>query len=104
MDADHAEFAALEAAHRQAARARRRPWRPPEVGPEPTTTDGTELKDGTELHLALFCLEDLALHLAGADDPAFTAIKTNLKYADVLGGAPPSLPPDPGYGARARDR
>ena len=95
VDADHAELAALEAAHRQAARARRRPGRPP----EPTTTgrfaDGVEvLKDGTELHLASFCLEDSALHLAGADDPAFTTIKA--KYSDVLGGAPPGLPPDRG--------
>ena len=54
------------------------------------------LKDGTELHLASFCLEDSALILAGADDPAFMAIKTNLKYADVSGGVPPGLPPDRG--------
>ena len=48
----------------------------------------------TKLHLASFCLEDLALHLACADDPAFTAIKT--KYANVLcaSGAPLGLPPD----------
>ena len=51
-------------------------------------------KDCTELHLASFCLEDSALHLAGEDDPAFTTIKT--KYANVLGGAPPGLPPDRG--------
>ena len=51
-------------------------------------------KDGTERHLASFCLEDSAPHLAGADDPAFTTIE--IKYADLLGGAPPGLPPDPG--------
>ena len=96
VGADHAELAALKAGHvehRQAARARHRPGRPP----DPTTTrrfaDGVEvLKDGTEMHLASFCFEDLALHLACGDDPAFTAIKT--KHADVLGVAPPGLPPD----------
>jgi len=93
--ADHAELAALEAAHRQATRARRRPGRPPEPSTAGRFADGVEvLKDGTELHLASFCLEDSALHLAGADDPAFAAVKT--KYADVLGGAPPGLPPDRG--------
>ncbi len=39
------------------------------------------LKDGTELHLASFCLADAELRLAGADDPAFAALK--VKYADV---------------------
>ena len=52
------------------------------------------LKDGTELHLASFCLADAELCLAGADDPAFAALK--VKYADVLGGAPPGMPPDRG--------
>ena len=47
------------------------------------------LKDGTELHLASFCLEVSGLHLACADDPALTAVKS--KHADVLGGAPPCL-------------
>ena len=41
-----------------------------------------------------FCLEDLALHLAGANDPAFTAIKA--KYTNVVGGDPRGLPPDRG--------
>jgi hypothetical protein len=31
---------------------------------------------------------------AGTDDPAFAALK--VEYADVLGGAPPGLPPDRG--------
>jgi hypothetical protein len=34
------------------------------------------------------------LRLTGADDPAFEVLKA--KYADVLGGAPPGLPPDRG--------
>jgi hypothetical protein len=49
------------------------------------------LRDGTELHLASFCLADAELRLDGVDDPAFAALKA--KYADVLGGAPPGLPP-----------
>jgi hypothetical protein len=52
------------------------------------------LKDGTELHLASFSLADADLRLAGADDPAFAALK--VEYADVLGGAPSGLPPDRG--------
>jgi hypothetical protein len=52
------------------------------------------LRDGTELHFASFCLADAELHLAGTDDPAFSALK--VEYADVLGGAPPGLPPDRG--------
>jgi hypothetical protein len=52
------------------------------------------LKDGTELHLASFCLADAELHLEGTDDPAFAALK--VRYADVLGGAPPGMPPDRG--------
>jgi hypothetical protein len=52
------------------------------------------LKDGTELHLASFCLADAELRLAGTDDPAFTPLKS--QYSDVLGGAPPGMPPDRG--------
>jgi hypothetical protein len=52
------------------------------------------LRDGTELHLASFCLADAELRLEGADDPAFATLKA--EYADVLGGAPPGLPPDRG--------
>ncbi len=82
----------------QAARARRHPGRPPEpqcgVG-RFADSDGVEvLKDGTELHLASFCLADAELRLVGADDPAFAALK--VQYADVLGGAPPGMPPDRG--------
>ena len=47
------------------------------------------LKDGTKLHLASFCLEDSALHLAGTDDLAFTTIKA--KYSVVLGGPRPAF-------------
>ncbi len=32
------------------------------------------------------------LRLEGEDDPAFAAL--TVTYADVLGGAPPGLPPD----------
>ena len=52
------------------------------------------LKDGTVLDLASFCRADAALRLEGAVDPAFAAL--TIKYADVLGGAPPGLPPDRG--------
>ena len=52
------------------------------------------LKDGTELHLASFCLADAELRLVGSDDPAFTELKA--KYAYVLGGAPHGMPPDRG--------
>ena len=52
------------------------------------------LKDGTELHLASFCLADAELHLTGADEPAFAALKA--RYSDVLGGAPHGMPPDRG--------
>ena len=52
------------------------------------------LKDGTELQLASFCLADVELRLVGTDDPAFAALK--VKYADVLDGAPPGMPPDRG--------
>ena len=54
------------------------------------------LKDGTELHLASFCLADAELRLVGTDDPAFAALK--VKYADVL-GLTCRL-----YGARAQDK
>ena len=57
--------------------------------------DGVEvLKDGTEPHPASFCLAEAELRLAGADDPAFTALKA--QYPDVLGEAPPGMPPDRG--------
>jgi hypothetical protein len=93
--AEHAELAAAEAAQLQAARARRRPGRPAELRPIDHFATGMEvLKDGTELHLASFCLADAELHLAGADDPAFATLKA--RYGDVLGGAPHGMPPDRG--------
>jgi len=95
LNADHAELAAAEAATVQAARTRRRPGRPPAPRCVGRFADGMELlKDGTELHLASFCLADAELRLEGADDPAFAALK--VEYADVLGGAPPGMPPDRG--------
>ena len=95
VHADHAELAAAEAAQLRAAHARRRPGRPPEPCGVGRFADGVEvLKDGTELHLASFCLADAELRLTGTDDQAFTALKAD--YADVLGGAPPSMPPDRG--------
>ena len=95
LHADHATLAAAEAATLQAARARRHPGRPPAPRCIGRFADGVEiLKDGTELHLASFCLADAELRLEGADDPAFAALK--VRYADVLGGAPPGLPPDRG--------
>ena len=76
-----------EATQLQAARARHLPGRPSEPWHTGCFADGMEvLQDGTELHLASFCLADAELRLSGADDPAFAALKT--KYADVL-GAPP---------------
>ena len=39
-------------------------------------------------------MADAELSLTGGDDPAFSALKA--EYADVLGGAPPGLPPDRG--------
>ena len=95
VDADHAALAAAEATQLQAARARRRPGRPSEPRHTGCFADGMEvLQDGTELHLASFCLADAELRLSGTDDPAFAALKT--KYADVLGGPPPGMPPDRG--------
>ena len=94
---DQAELAALEAAARQAARTRRRRGGPSRVAPpvDGRFVDGVEvLRDGTELHLASFDMADAELRLTGADDPAFAALKA--EYADVLGGAPPGLPPDRG--------
>jgi hypothetical protein len=62
--AEYAELAAAEAAQLQAARARRRPGRPAELRPIDQFATGMEvLKDGTELHLASFCLADAELHL-----------------------------------------
>ena len=52
------------------------------------------LRQKQVLHLASFCLADAELHLEGADDSAFAALK--LRYADVLGGAPAGMPPDRG--------
>ncbi len=89
LHADHAELAAAEAAVAQAARARRRPGRPPAprcVG---------RFADGVEVHLASFYLADAELRLAGADDAVSAELK--VRYADVLGGAPPGrpgMPPD----------
>ena len=95
LHADHAELAAAEAAALQAARARHRPGRPPELRCTGRFADGVEvLKDGTVLHLASFCLADAELRLEGADDPAFATLK--VRYADVLGGAPAGMPPDRG--------
>ena len=95
IHADHAELAAVEAATVRAARARRHPGCPPEPRCIGRFADGVEvIKDGTELHLASFCLADAELRLAGADDPAFAALK--VQYADVLGGAPHGMPPDRG--------
>ena len=82
--ADHADLAALEAADRQAARERRRHGGPSRAAPPLAGrfVDGVEmLRDGTELHLASFCLADVELSLSGADHPAFTALKT--EYADA---------------------
>jgi hypothetical protein len=91
--AEHAELAAAEAVQLQAARARRRPGRPAELRPIDLFATGMEvLKDGTELHLASFCLADAELHLTGADDPALAALKA--RYSDVLGGAPHGMPQD----------
>ena len=93
--ADFTELAAVEAAAVQAARTRRRPGRPPAPPCVGRFADGMEvLKDGTELHLASFCLADAELRLEGADDVAFAALK--VEYADVLGGAPAGMPPDRG--------
>ena len=95
--ADHAELAALEAAAREAARARRRHGGPSRAAPPLAGrfVGGVEvLRDGTELHLASFRLADAELRLEGSDDPAFAALKA--EYADVLGGAPPGLPPERG--------
>ena len=94
---DHAELAALEAAERQAARDRRRHGGPSRTAPplDGRFAGGVEvLRDGTELYLASFGLADAELRLEGVDDPSFAALKT--EYADVLGGAPPGLPPDRG--------
>ena len=64
LHADHAELAAVEAAIARAARARRRPGRLPEPRCAGRFADGVEvLKDGTELHLASFCLADAELRL-----------------------------------------
>ena len=82
-----ADLAALESTQHQAARARRRPGLSPEPHCADRFVDGVELlQDGTELHLASFCLANAELRpgLAGTDDPAFAALK--VKYADVIGG------------------
>ena len=97
VHADHAALAAREETAWRTARARRR-----HGGPSRTPTSltgrfvaGVEvLNDGTELHLASFGLADAELRLAGGDNPAFATLKA--EYADVLGGAPPGLPPERG--------
>ncbi len=98
VQADHAELAALEAAERSAARERRRYGGPSRAPPrlDGRFAEGVEvLRDGTELHLASFCLADVELCLAGDDDDAaFAALK--VEYADVLAGAQPWLPPERG--------
>jgi hypothetical protein len=71
--------------------------RPSRVAPrlDGRFAEGVEvLQDGTELHLASFNVADVELRLAGDDDAAFAALK--VEYADVLGGAPPGLPPERG--------
>jgi hypothetical protein len=60
--ADHVELAAVEAAPVLAARARHRPGRPQATRCVRRFTDSVEvLKDGTEPHLAFFCLADAEL-------------------------------------------
>ena len=88
---DHAELAALEAETCRRARIRRR------LGGQqqqtPRFSNGAELLlDGTELHLASFCVADATLSLEGQDDPTFDGLKHTFK--DVLGGPPPGMPPD----------
>jgi hypothetical protein len=79
LHAVHTELAAAEVATAQAARARRRPGRPPVQRCISSFADGVEvLKDCTELHLASFCVADVELCLAGADDPAYSTLK--VKY------------------------
>ena len=89
---------ATEAAAPQAAHLRRRPGRTPESPCADRFTDGVEvLKDGTELHLASFCLADAELRLdslEGSDDPMFATLKA--QYADVLGGSRQGMSPDRG--------
>ncbi len=95
--ADHAELTALEAAERQAARECRCHCRPSRVAQRLGCrfAEGVEvLRDCTELHLLSFNVADTELRLACDDDQAFTALK--VEYADVLGGAPPGLPPERG--------
>ena len=90
-----AALSVVDAAAVQAARARRRPGRPPEPRCVGRFADGVEvLKDGAELRLAFFCLAEVELRLVGADDSAFAALKP--QYADVLGRALPGMPPGRG--------
>jgi hypothetical protein len=97
VQADYAELAALEVAERSSARERRRHGWPSRAPPllDGRFAEGVEvLRDGTELHLASFCLADVELRLAGDDDVEFAALK--VEYADVLGGAQPGLPQERG--------
>ncbi len=67
VHADHAKLAAVEAATRQAARARRSPCRPVEPQCVGCFADSVEVhKHGTELHLTSFCLADAELRLTGS--------------------------------------
>jgi hypothetical protein len=96
VQADHAKLTALEAAELQAARGRHSSGGPSRGGTLPLDDSflgGVDvLRDSTELHLASFCMMDTELRPAGADDPTFSTLKA--EYADVLGGAPPGLPPE----------
>ena len=61
--------------------------------------DGVEVfKDGTELHLASFCLADAELRLAGTDDPALAALKVKTLTCWVGPHRRPGLPPEPHSG------
>ena len=72
IHANHTNLAALKSAQRQAARARL----PPEFHCADRFVDGgvEVLKDGTDLHLASFCLVDAELRLADAVDHAFKTL------------------------------
>jgi hypothetical protein len=97
VHADYAALAAMEETAWRTAQARRRhggPSRPPSALTGRFVAGVEVLRDGTELHLASFGLADAERRLAGYDDPAFAPLKA--EYADVLGGAPPGLPPERG--------
>ncbi len=78
VQVDHAELTALEAAERSAAWERSRHGWPSHALPrlDGRFTGGVEvLRDGTEEHLASFCLDDMELCLACDDNAAFAALK-----------------------------